>query len=269
VPWQTIDDNLRVDVNWLRRLTGGTAPARELVEQLLLGGSLPVDLTMLSSTFNMERFFQPSFFPLSLYYLGMVTFLNEFKLGFPNLSVRTLCTEYFNELEEISVSDGYTPMFERFLSDHDWVALFDGYWERYVGQIPAQAFDKAFDKANENFFRTTFYELCTRYLGRHCHLGIEVNSHGGRCDWQAVGRRGTAFEGTGCVIEFKHFTRKEGERLGILKLSAPLQAEREQVDRYADDLRRAHPELAIVRCVAYTVAGAGGRLLALADDGKR
>jgi hypothetical protein len=257
VPWQTIDDNLRVDVNWLRRLAGGTQQARELVERLLLDGSLPVDLTMLSATFNMDRFFQPSFLPLSLYYLGMVTFLDEFKLGFPNLSVRTLCTEYFNELEDISVSEGYTPMFQRFFADHDWAELFDGYWDRYVVQIPAQAFEKA----NENFFRTTFYELCTRYLGRHWHLGIEVNSHGGRCDWQAVGRKGTPFEGEGCVIEFKHFTRKEGDRLGILQLTAPLPADIEQVERYAADLRRVHPELNVVRAVAYTVAGTGGRLV--------
>jgi hypothetical protein len=47
---------------------------------------------------------------------------------------------------------------------------------------------------------------------------IEVNTHSGRNDWQAVGRKGSAFEGKACVIEFKHFTRKEGERLGILSL---------------------------------------------------
>ena len=54
-------------------------------------------------------------------------------------------------------------MFRQFLYDHNLAALFAGYWEIYIGQIPAQAFDKA----NENFFRTTFYELCTRYLSRH------------------------------------------------------------------------------------------------------
>jgi hypothetical protein len=205
----------------------------------------------------MERFFQPAFFPLSLYYLGMVTFLNRFKLGFPNLSVRTLCTEYFNELEEISVSEGYADIFQRFLDDRDWVALFDGYWDRYVGQIPA----RAFDKANENFFRTTFYELCTRYLGRDFHFGIEVNSHGGRCDWQAVGRKSSAFEGLGCVIEFKHWNRKDGKRQGILRLTEALPADQEQVERYATDLRRVHLELTIVRAVAYTVVGSGGRLL--------
>ncbi|MEI6789207.1 MAG: AAA family ATPase [bacterium] len=257
IPREMIDDNLRVDVNWLRRLTGGTEPARELVEQLMFDGALPVDMDMLSSKFNMSRFFQREFFPLSLYYLGMVTFRDRFSLGFPNLSVKKIFTEYFNELEHISVSEGYTDMFRRFLSDGDWAALFAGYWERYVGQIPAQAFDKA----NENFFRTTFYELCTRYLSPDFHFAIEVNSHGGRSDWQAVGRKGSAFEGKACVIEFKHFTRKEGKRLGILTLAAPLSEDADQVERYAADLQRAHPELAIARHVAYTVAGSSGRLL--------
>jgi hypothetical protein len=180
-------EDLRIDVNWLRRLTGGSEPARELVEQLLFDGSLPVDMTMLSSTFNKERFFQPAFFPLSLYCLGRVTFLDRFRLGFPNLSVRTLCTGYFNELEDISVLDGYTGMFQRFLDDRDWAALFDGYWQRYIGQIPEtkkqRAFSphrQAFDKANENFFRTTFYELCTRYLGRQWRAAV------GAGGWQGL-----------------------------------------------------------------------------------
>ncbi|MCX6997972.1 MAG: PD-(D/E)XK nuclease domain-containing protein, partial [Kiritimatiellaeota bacterium] len=121
--------------------------------------------------------------------------------------------------------------------------LFAGYRERYVRQIPAQAFDQA----NENFFRTTFYELCTRYLSRHFHFAIEVNSHAGRSDWQAVGRKGSKFEGQGYVIEFKHFTRQAGERRGILNLAAPLSEDAAQVARYAEDLHRAHPELTIAR----------------------
>jgi hypothetical protein len=216
----------------------------------------------------LDRFFQSEFFPISLYYLGMVTFKDRFSLSFPNLSVKKIFTEYFNELEDISVSEGYTDMFRRFVGDGDWVALFAGYWNRYVGQIPAQAFDQPSpggyglaSKANENFFRTTFYELCTRYLTPDFHFAIEVNCHGGRSDWQAVGRKGSPFEGKACVIEFKHFTRKEGERLGILELAAPQPEDAAQVGRYTDDLRRAHPELAVNSYVAYTVGSAGGRLL--------
>jgi len=154
IPTETIDDNLRVDVNWLRRLTGSEAATRELLEQLMFEGTLPADTTMLQSKFNMSQFFQKEFYPLSLYYLGMLTFRDEFTLEFPNLTVKTIFTNYFNEVEHISVSMGYTDIFSLFLQDHDLEALFGGYWERYVGQIPAQAFDKV----NENFYRTTFYE---------------------------------------------------------------------------------------------------------------
>ena len=126
---------------------------------------------MLASAFNMERFFDPRFLPLSLYYLGMLTFQDRFSFGFPNLTVNTLFTEYFNELEQVKDSPGYTGMFAQFLRDHDLAALFAGYWQFYIGKIPAQAFDKA----NENFFRTTFYELCTRYLAPEFIFAIEVN----------------------------------------------------------------------------------------------
>lgn len=257
IPREMIDENLRVDIGWLRRLAGGADPARELVEKLMFDGSLPAEVGVLSTKFSMDRFFDGSFLPISLYYLGMVSFKDRFAFGFPNLSVKTIFTEYFNELERISVSDGYETMFRRFLEDGDWAALFDGYWVRYVGQIPAQAFDKA----NEHFFRTTFYELCTRYLRPEFHFAIEVNHHHGRADWQAIGRSGSPFEGRGAVIEFKHFTRGEGNRLDILNRDTPLPEDIEQVQRYADDLLRAHPELTLSRYVAYTVAGSSGRML--------
>jgi hypothetical protein len=259
IPREMIDENLRVDIGWLRRLADGADPARELVEKLMFDGCLPAEVGMLSTKFNMDRFFDGSFLPISLYYLGMVSFQDRFAFGFPNLSVKTIFTEYFNEVERISVSDGYEKMFRRFLSDGDWSALFAGYWDHYVGQIPAQAFDKA----NEHFFRTTFYELCTRYLRPEFHLAIEVNHHHGRADWQAVGRAGSPFAGRGAVIEFKHFTRSEGTRLDILNRDTPLPEDIEQVQRYADDILRTHPELTLSRYVAYTVAGSSGKMLAL------
>ncbi len=249
IPRETIDDNLRVDISWLRRLTGSHEEARERVEQLMFEGALPVDMAMLRSTFNMKRFFDKRFLPLSLYYLGMLTFRDRFNLEFPNLTVKTIFTEYFNELEDIDVSTRYGGMFSRFLTDRDWAALFDGYWHEYVGQIPAQAFDKV----NENFFRTTFYELCTRYLSPDFMIAIEVNHPSGRSDWEAVGRAGTPFEHQAAMIEFKHFSRADGERLGVAAWSEPRAEDVEQVNAYADDLQRRYPELTVERHVVYTV----------------
>jgi hypothetical protein len=261
LPTETIDHNLRVDLNWLRRLAGSDAETRAVLETLLFEGTLPVDMTMLASAFNMGRFFDPRFIPLSLYYLGMLTFQDEYTLGFPNLTVKTLFTEYYNEIEHIDVSTGYTEIFRQFLTDHDLAMLFGGYWQLYLGQIPAQAFDKM----NENFIRTTFYELCTRYLSRHLMFAIEVNHPAGRSDWEAIGRPHTTFENQALLIEFKHFPRAEGERLGVLGWAAPHAEEVAQVSSYAADLQRRYPRLTVRRHIVYTVTSAGYRFFTLED----
>lgn len=252
IPTETIDQNLRTDINWLRRLCGSDNDTRELVRTLMLDGALPVDTAMLSSKFNMQRFVEKPFFPLSLYYLGMVTFRDDFSLEFPNLTVKKIFTEYFNELENIEVSLGYTDMFRQFLKDHDWSALFAGYWKQYVGQIPAQAFDKA----NENLFRITFYELCTRYLSRYFMFAIEVNHASGRSDWEAIGRAGTVFENQAALIEFKHYPKAKAAKLGVMGWTEPPAEAVEQVDAYAADLLRRYPDLTITRHVACTVSPA-------------
>jgi len=250
IPRETIDNNLRTDINWLRRLCGSDKDTRELVETLMLDGSLPVDTAMLSSTFNRSRFMEKPFFPLSLFYLGMVTFRDRFSLEFPNLTVKKIFTEYFNELEHIEVSLGYTDMFRQFLKDHDWAALFAGYWQQYVGQIPAQAFDKA----NENLFRITFYELCTRYLYPDFMFAIEVNHTTGRSDWEAIGRVGTPFESQAAVIEFKHVPKARAAALGVMDWTEPPAEAVEQVEAYAASLLRRYPELTITRHVACSVS---------------
>ncbi|MBF0199197.1 MAG: PD-(D/E)XK nuclease domain-containing protein, partial [Planctomycetes bacterium] len=260
-PTDRIDHNLRVDINWLRRLTGSEIETRELLEQLMFEGTLAVDMTMLQSKFNMRQFFEKPFFPLSLYYLGMLTFEDEYTLTFPNLSMKTIFTEYFNEVERIVVSDGYTPIFKRYLENHDFSKVFAGYWKTYIGQIPAQAFDKA----NENFFRTTFYEICTRYLARKYIFSIEVNYPSGRADFEAIGRHGTPFADKGILAEFKHFSVTEGKAKGVLELEQPIEEDREQVNRYADDLQKKYPRMQIERFVIYTLGAQHYRFFKVND----
>ena len=157
----------------------------------------------------------------------MLTFEDRFHVGFPNLTVKTLFTEYFNEVEHLNVLTGYDGMFEQFLRDHDLEVLFGGYWEHYIGQFPAQSFDKV----NENFIRSTFYELCTRFLSPDLVFAIEVNRPTGRSDWEAIGRPHTQFE-----------DRPEDIA---------------QVTGYADDVKRRHPQLTVRRHVVYTVSCEG------------
>lgn len=137
--------------------------------------------------------------------------------------------------------------------------LFDGYWQAYVKKIPAQAFDKA----NENFFRTTFFELCTRYLPRYFRFAIEVNRASGRSDWEAIGRDKTPFENQAAIIEFKHYPRAKADQLGVAGWTAPPTDAVEQVTAYAADLKRDYPELTISRHVVCTIGAADYRFFTL------
>ncbi len=73
LPLDFIDENLRTDVNWLKRLASGEGPVLALLEQVLLNDEFPYDERSLRSKFNMEQLFEREFFPVSLFYLGMLT----------------------------------------------------------------------------------------------------------------------------------------------------------------------------------------------------
>ena len=249
IPTDRMDQNLKVDINWLRRL-GGSEATRELVDQLLSSGTLAADLNQVRSQFNREKFVDPEFFPMSLFFLGLVTFEDRYTLRFPNLTVKTLFLEYFNDIHAIKVSSGYTDMFRAFLKDHDFKALFAGYWNVYLAQVPAQAFDKM----NENFFRTTFYEICQRYLSFDITFLIEVNRRHGRSDFEAWGRADSAFAGRAWVIEFKHFSAAEAKKVGVAKWSEARPEDAEQVRTYAADLEHDHPEFKTQCLMVYTIS---------------
>lgn len=117
IPRDFIDENLRTDVNWLKRQASGEKPALAVLEQVLLNNELPYDEAMLRSKFNMEQFFKRNFYPVSLFHLGMLTIKDRFYLALPNQTMRKIFADYFNTLAHIEVSEGYTRYFEPFLTD--------------------------------------------------------------------------------------------------------------------------------------------------------
>ena len=64
-----------------------------------------------------------------------------------------------------------------------------------------------------------------------------MNRPSGRSDFEALGRRGTVFEGKGWVLEFKHFSAKEAKRLGVADWRGPRPEDVEQVQGYANSVR--------------------------------
>lgn len=86
--------------------------------------------------------------------------------------------------------------------------LIENYFQEYLGQFPAQAFDKM----NENFICCSFYEVLTRYLSNYYTFAIEQNLHSGRADLVLTGIPGGSFYNDCRVVEFKYFKAREMPR---------------------------------------------------------
>ena len=217
-----IDANVRTDIGWFRRLARTTPTAlaklRAYVER---GEGEKSSLSALSAKFGRAKFFSEEFFPYALYYLGLLTFENPFRLNIPNLTIKNMFVDYYDELSEFSNVDEARTAFSNAaealaLGGGSWENLFDAYWQHYVkARIPAQAFDKI----NENFFRTTFTSRSLDVLPMFYSFETEYNSSEGRCDFLAIPKLGVAKPAQ--LVEFKYFTNEAAEKGKILGREEP------------------------------------------------
>lgn len=255
VPDELIDENVRTDLNWIKRLTLGEENAKEMLHQLVYESTLSYNKADMKSKFNRGQFFQKEFYSISLFYLGMTTIRDNYQMCLPNNTIRTIFIDYYNTLNKIEgIASRYVYIFEQFLKDHSLETLFKGYYKEYLGQFPAQSFDKI----NENFVRSTFYELCGRYLSSGYTFTIEQNYPSGRCDWEMTGRPNTPSHKEKFIIEFKYFKTKEIRKTKAL--TEPYPEDRKQVENYAIDMLAEFPFLKIRKYVIYVMANKGYRL---------
>jgi len=239
IPRTVIDANVRTDIGWFRRLAQTPANAlskvRGYVEQ---GVGERADIGALSAKFGRAKFFSEEFFPYALYYLGLLTFENIFRLNVPNLTIKNMFVDYYDELSEFqNVAEARTAFSiaaeALALGDGSWKNLFDAYWQHYVkARIPAQAFDKI----NENFFRTTFTSRCLDVLPMFYSFETEYNSSEGRCDFLAIPKPGVAKPAQ--LVEFKYFTNAAAEKGNVLGRDTPDAETVEQALAYRTALAR-------------------------------
>jgi hypothetical protein len=257
-PEYLTDMNLKTDLMWVRRITGSNPDnTKGFVDRLLLYGNIEFDRTFLISKFNMSQFFEKGFYPISFFYLGMLTRESRFMMRLPNLNMRTIFVEYFNELHRIDVSTGYADMMQRFVNDLDLNALFGGYWKGYVSQLP----EAVFQKVNENFYRTTFYELCSRHLSPWFTWNLERSYPKGHTDLEFVGKYSECFAGIRMVIEFKYYSNAAFEKLKTTIDDFELQeADTKQIAGYVEGLKQEYPEAKISRHVIYCFGNQGYRV---------
>jgi hypothetical protein len=222
LPSFIIDANVRTDIGWFRRLarnpSNALAKVREYVER---GSGERADFGALSAKFGRAKFFSEEFFPYALYYLGLLTFKSPFRLNIPNLTIKNMFVDYYDELSEFKNVDAAREAFgdaaeALALGNGSWRDLFDAYWRQYVkARIPAQAFDKM----NENFFRTTFTSRCLDVLPMFYSFETEYNSSEGRCDFLAIPKPG--FGKSAQLVEFKYFTNEAASKGNVLGRDTP------------------------------------------------
>ena len=252
VPEEMIDENLRTDIGWLRRLTLSLENSKAMLDALVIDNGLAYNVADLSSKFNKQKFFDKNFYPVSLFYLGMTTLQNGFRMTLPNLTMRSIYMDYYNQLNKIEGNASrYVPVYELYDSNRSFEPLVQNYFEQYLGQFPAQVFDKI----NENFIRCSFYELVSRYLS-HCYtFAIEQNNSVGRSDFEMTGIPGTDYYTDDRVVEFKYYRSKDADRM--LALTEPLAEHVEQVKGYAEDTKKKFPNYNVRSYVVYICANKG------------
>ena len=238
-PMFVIDANVRTDIGWFRRLAGTPENAlRKLREYIERGVGERADTGALSAKFGRAKFFTEEFFPYALYYLGLMTFQSRFRFNIPNLTIKNMFVDYYDELSEFKNVDEARRAFgdaseALALGDGTWKGLFDAYWQHYVkARIPAQAFDKM----NENFFRTTFTSRCLDWLPDFYSFETEYNSSEGRCDFLAIPKAGSPKPAR--LVEFKYFTNAAAEKGKVLGRTEPDKETVEQALAYRKALAR-------------------------------
>ena len=234
-----IDANVRTDIGWFRRLAQTNPRALEKVRAYVERGEGEfVNRSALSAKFGRAKFFTEEFFPYALYYLGLLTFENMFMFKIPNLTIKNMFVDYYDELSEFTNVDEARRAFGQAaqalaLTGGTWRGLFDAYWLHYVkARIPAQAFDKM----NENFFRTTFTSRCLDVLPMFYSFETEYNSSEGRCDFLAIPKPGVGKPAQ--VVEFKYFTNAAAEKGKVLGRETPDAETVEQALAYKKALAR-------------------------------
>ena len=238
-PSFVIDANVRTDIGWFRRLAQTNSRALEKLRAYIeRGDGEIVSKLALSAKFGRAKFFSEEFFPYALYYLRLLTFEDDITFNIPNLTIKNMFVDYYDELSEFTNVDEARRAFGLAIRAHvkadgTWRGIFDAYWQHYVkARIPAQAFDKM----NENFFRTTFTSRCLDYLADYYSFETEYNSSEGRCDFLAIPKPGVGKPAQ--LVEFKYFTNAAAEKGNVLGRATPDAETVEQALAYRTALGR-------------------------------
>ncbi len=111
---------------------------------------------------------------------------------------------------------------------------------------------------NENFYRTTFFELCSRYLSPWFTWNVERSYPQGKSDLEFVGKYHEKFAGLRWVIEFKYLSnsRMQAEKVDTERFELR-PADAQQIQGYAQGLQQEFPKAKVALFVIYCFGNQG------------
>ncbi|MEM7532888.1 MAG: AAA family ATPase [Chloroflexota bacterium] len=257
-PEQLTDNNLKTDMGWFRRLAmQHPAIAAKYINQLATDKTIAYNNALLGSQFNIKQFFDEQFFPIAFFHLGILTRQDAFNFTFPNLNMYQLFVEYFNEYHKIDMTNPFSAAMRSFSHRPNLEALFRCYWEEYVQRLP----EPIFMQVNENFYRTTFYQLCTQHLSTWFTWHVERPYANGKSDLEFVGKFNEKFAGLRWITEFKYYSKAkmQEKNINIADFEA-LDEDIDQLRGYARDLEREVEEIEVRQFLIYCFGNEGFQL---------
>ena len=83
-----IEENIQTDINWIRQLTLSLSNVKATLDTLAINGELFYGLTDLYKKIDKQSIFTIRFYPIILFYWGVVTLKNKYSATFPNEIIR-------------------------------------------------------------------------------------------------------------------------------------------------------------------------------------
>ncbi|MEM7538738.1 MAG: PD-(D/E)XK nuclease domain-containing protein [Chloroflexota bacterium] len=171
--------------------------------------------------------------------------------------------EYFNKLHGVNISNPYKEAVEAFLRQPSFEAFFRCYWENYILKLP----ETIFAQVNENFYRTTFYELCTRHFPPWFLLNVETSYPKGKSDLEFIGKNEQQFAGMHWILEFKYYSKtKMREKDVDLQTFEALGDDIAQVQGYGEGLRQKSSDADLSMFLVYCFANEGFRVFPVDEE---
>jgi hypothetical protein len=100
IPDELIDENLRTDVNWIRKFTLNMKNTKEMRDSLVVNNELFYSIASLRCRFNKEMFLDEQYYPAILFYLGITTLKDKYTMRLPNLTMHSIYMDYCNEMDK-------------------------------------------------------------------------------------------------------------------------------------------------------------------------